>query len=95
MYASKAVEVALDALEEAAPLSAGGTLVFRQTMPHLFVAGEWSKNAHDPENDNYAILGPFWWNSVAMGCSSASLFGHTSCTGSGDRRAIHWSGQAE
>merc|ERR1740121_168762 len=31
-------------------------LVFRQTMPYLYSAGEWSKNPEDPENDNFAIL---------------------------------------
>ena len=25
-------------------------------MPHFFSAGQWSKNADDPENDAYAIL---------------------------------------
>jgi len=32
------------------------TLVARQTMPVLFSPLEWSKNADDPANDNYAIL---------------------------------------
>eukprot|EP00959_Pyramimonas_sp_CCMP1952_P373724 7826878-Pyramimonas_sp.AAC.1 len=32
------------------------TLLARQTYPYLFSSGEWSKNAGDPGNDNYAIL---------------------------------------
>lgn len=31
-------------------------VVFRQTLPHLYKAGEWRVNANDPGNETYAVL---------------------------------------